>query len=60
MEPIDLLREIPTGTPEAYAAGAFLLFLALVAFVGLLYAAYTERVEARRQEEKPEEWRKAA
>lgn len=60
MEPIDLLREIPTGTAEAYAAVAFLLFLALVTFVGVLYAAYTDRVEARKREAQPEEWRKAA
>ncbi len=60
MEPIDLLREMPTGTAEAYAAGAFLLFLALVTFVGLLYAAYTERAEAKKREAQPEAWRKAA
>lgn len=60
MEPIDLLREVPTGTPEATAAGLFLIVLALVTFAGLLYATYADRLAAKKREEKSMEWREAA
>ncbi len=54
MELTDLLEEVPAAGSVGYAAGLSLLFLALVAIGGLLYAAY------RKSGQKPAAWRKAA